>query len=127
MITLSDTEFESVLADALDEVPQHLLDRLDNVTIEVLDEPSSQQRAASACTQPWHDLLGLYVGVSLTRRGPGYGVTAVLPDRIFIFKEPILRHVGDSDGARELIRRVVLHEIGHYFGLDDARLRELGY
>ncbi|HEU0257548.1 MAG TPA: metallopeptidase family protein, partial [Microbacteriaceae bacterium] len=71
------------------------------------------------------DLLGLYEGVALTRRGDyGFGD---LPDRILLFRLPLLRAGGDLDGVRREVRITLVHEIGHFHGLDDDRLHELGW
>jgi predicted Zn-dependent protease with MMP-like domain len=86
---------------------------MSNVAIVVEDEPP-----------PGLSLLGLYQGVPLTRRGSGYG--GVPPDKITIFRRPLERHYGATEETLRLaIRRVVLHEIAHHFGISDERLREL--
>lgn len=119
---LSRHEFEDAVADALDAVPQHFLDRLDNVVFTVEDEPTPEQLAHAE----GGDLLGLYVGVALPDRGEGYGWGA-LPDHIYLFSGPIQRHSRTRAEVVEQIRVTLLHEIGHYFGIDDARLHELGW
>lgn len=119
---LSRQEFEDAVADALDAVPAQFLDRLDNVVFSVEDEPTPEQLADVG----EGDLLGLYTGVALPDRGDGYGWGA-LPDRIFLFSGPIQRHSRTRQEVVEQIRVTLLHEIGHYFGVDDARLHELGW
>ncbi|GAA4210092.1 metallopeptidase family protein [Actinocatenispora rupis] len=107
--------FEDLVADALDAVPAGLMKLLSNVVILVEDDP------------PTHDphLLGLYEGYALTDRGWDYG--AVLPDRITIFRNPILAVCAtETDVVRE-VGVTVVHEIAHHFGIDDARLHELGW
>lgn len=119
-VALSREEFEDAVADALDEVPQDLLDRLENVVFLIEDEPASDQK-------PVHgELLGLYVGVPLPQRLDSY-MYGSLPDRIYLFQGPLTRLSHDRADLIEQIRVTTLHEIGHYFGMDDDRLHELGW
>jgi predicted Zn-dependent protease with MMP-like domain len=105
--------FELYVEEALDSLPADLRSRMSNVEIVVDDEPP-----------PGQLLLGLYQGVPLTRRGSRYG--GVLPDKITIYRGPLVRHYGyDSETLRHEVRRVVLHEIAHHFGISDARLVEI--
>lgn len=122
MIELSQEEFEDAVADALDEVPQGLLDRLDNVVFLIEDEPTDDQRG---CTHAG-DLLGLYVGIPLPERMDSYSMGS-MPDRIYLFRGPLTRMCHDRDELVEQIRITTLHELGHYFGIDDDRLHELGW
>jgi predicted Zn-dependent protease with MMP-like domain len=111
---LGEIEFEREVEDALASLPRELRDVISNVAIVVEDEPP-----------PGMPLLGLYQGIPLTRRGTGY--TGVLPDKITIYRVPLERLYGaDREGLRRQIRRVVLHEVAHHFGISDARLEELG-
>lgn len=119
-------EFEDAVADALDAVPQEFLARLDNVVFQVVDEPTERQLADACIAHGDGDLLGLYVGVALPDRGEGYGWGS-LPDTIYLFAGPIQRHSRSRDEAVEQIRVTLLHEIGHFFGIDDERLHELGW
>lgn len=119
---LSDAEFEDAVADALDRVPQEFLDRLENVVFHVKHEPTPEQLKSA----DHGELLGLYVGVALPDRSDGYGWGA-LPDQIFIFSGPIQRVSRNRAEVVDQIHVTVLHEIGHYFGIDDARLHELGW
>jgi predicted Zn-dependent protease with MMP-like domain len=112
---MSSERFEELVADALDEVPSELLDLMDNVVILVVDDPPADQP----------DLLGVYEGYSLTDRGWNY--TGVLPDRILIFRNPILGICEDEDDVVEEVAVTVVHEIAHHFGIDDARLHALGW
>jgi predicted Zn-dependent protease with MMP-like domain len=105
--------FDEYAQEALDSLPAELRDRMSNVEIVVEDEPPFGQ-----------PLLGLYQGVPLTRRGSQYG--AVLPDKITIFRGPLERLYGqDPELLRREVRRVVLHEVAHHFGISDERLVEL--
>lgn len=109
----SEDEFEAMVAAALDELPEELAHAMDNVAVVVDDWPDDP-------------VLGLYQGVPLTRRGPvGYG--GVLPDVITIYRGPLCRAARDRHDLEEQVRVTVLHEIGHHFGIDDARLEELGW
>ena len=112
---MSRERFEELVSEALDDVPEELLALVDNCVVLVEDDP------------PAHDpgLLGLYVGIPLTDRGAGY--TMVLPDRITIFRNPTLAMCRDEDEVVEEVHITVVHEIAHHFGIDDHRLRDLGY
>jgi predicted Zn-dependent protease with MMP-like domain len=114
-VEMSSERFEELVADALDEVPAELLDLMDNVVILVVDDPPADQP----------DLLGVYEGYSLTDRGWNY--SGVLPDRILIFRNPILGICEDADDVVEEVAVTVVHEIAHHFGIDDARLHALGW
>jgi predicted Zn-dependent protease with MMP-like domain len=107
-------DFEREVEEALASLPRELRDVMSNVAIGVEAEPP-----------PGQPLLGLYQGIPLTRRGSGYA--GVLPDKITIYRGPLERLYGaDREGLRRQIRRVVLHEIAHHFGISDERLEELG-
>lgn len=120
-VRVSRARFEELVADALDDVPQELAAEMENVAIVVEDWPTREQLAGRAGT-----LLGLYEGIPLTSRGP-VSYAGVLPDKITIFAGPLCRRARDEDQLARQVRVTVLHEIGHYFGLDDARLHELGW
>lgn len=108
-----DRQFEEYAAAALDAVPPDLRAQMSNVELVVEDEPPPGQR-----------LLGLYEGVPLTRRGSYYA--GALPDKITIYRRPLERLYGhDPARLRREVRRVVLHEIAHHFGISDERLVEL--
>lgn len=106
--------FEELVSDALDRVPEPLMRLLDNVVVLVEDEPPDGA-----------PLLGLYEGHPLTERGADY--MAVLPDRITIFRNPILRVSRTEDDVVREVTVTVVHEIAHHFGIDDARLHRLGW
>lgn len=113
MIDVSEDRFEELVSDALDSLPPEFGSRIDNVAVVVEDGT------------PESTLLGLYEGIPLTRRTLGY--TGVTPDRITIFRLPILARSRTEADVEEQVRRTVLHEVGHYFGIGDRRLRELGW
>lgn len=101
------------MAEALDSLPDDIAELMSNVAVTVEDEPP-----------PGLPLLGLYHGVPLTARTSWYG--AVPPDKITIYQGPLERYYGhDPDVLRSQVRRVVVHEIAHHFGISDERLREL--
>src|ERR671911_338318 len=100
-------DFEQEVEDALASLPRELRDAISNVAIVVEAEPP-----------PGQPLLGLYQGIPLTQRGSGY--SGALPDKITIYQGPLERLYGaDRDGLRRQIRRVVLHELAHHFGISD--------
>jgi predicted Zn-dependent protease with MMP-like domain len=108
-------EFEDQVQQAIDSLPADLAARLDNVDVAVVDWPA-----------PGQHLYGLYTGIPLTRRSSAYA--GALPDRIEIYRGPIMRDYGhDAQRLAHQIRVTTLHEIGHYFGMSESRLRELGW
>jgi predicted Zn-dependent protease with MMP-like domain len=106
--------FEELVGDALDLVPRELARAMDNVVILVEDRNPENPT-----------LLGLYHGVALTERTSQYG--GVLPDTITIYREAILDICRDEQDVVEEVAITVVHEIAHHFGIDDARLHELGW
>jgi predicted Zn-dependent protease with MMP-like domain len=110
---VEDEAFEQAVQDALDLLPDDLRGQMSNVELVVEEEPP-----------PGQPLLGLYQGVPLTRRGSGY--SGALPDKITIYCGPLERLYGrDPELLLTQIRRVVLHEVAHHFGISDERLIEL--
>jgi len=116
-------QFESMVADALDEIPPVLAAEFENVAVVVEEWPSAEQLASVGAGGT---LLGLYEGVPLTSRGP-LSYSGVAPDRITIFRGPLSRRARDVEQLAAQVRVTVLHEVGHYFGMSDARLHELGW
>ncbi len=117
--------FEELVAEALDELPEEFAERLDNVTVLIEDEPSRELLLQMGLDPRRDTLFGLYEGVPLSKRS-ALG-TATLPDRITIFYQP-LRQACRSPGAiRRQIVRTVIHEVGHFFGLDEDEIRTAGY
>jgi len=116
MVEMTREEFDGVVDDAIDAVPDDLLSLIENVVILVEDDAPDGDP----------DLLGLYDGVSLTDRGADWGM-GELPDRIFIYMNPTLAICADADEVRQEVAITVVHEIAHHFGIDDARLHELGW
>ncbi len=115
MIEISDEEFERMVVDEYDAIPDDMVGELENVAILVANQPLAERPR----------LFGLYSGHPLTSRGMyGYGE---LPDRITLYKNNIQEHSNTIEQLRERVRITLVHEIGHYYGLNDAKLRELGW
>ncbi|WP_051130851.1 metallopeptidase family protein [Nesterenkonia alba] len=118
-VQMSDEEFDAAVEQALASIPEHLARRIDNVAVFVEDryEP-----------EPWEDpdttLLGLYEGIPLTERG---SEPWALPDRITLYKEPILQICQTREDVVEQVTITVVHEVAHFFGIDDETLHRLGW
>lgn len=115
VIDIPGPEFEDLVARALDLVPPELARLVDNVVVVVEDDPPAGDP----------ELLGLYEGIPITERDSGYA--GVLPDRITIYRRPTLRICESPGDVVDEVHITVVHEIAHYFGIDDDRLHELGY
>src|SRR5689334_5521092 len=110
MVEVEPERFEAMVEEALDGLPEELGEIMSNVAVTVEDAGPP-------------GLLGLYRGIPLTRRTTAYG--GVLPDRITIYRRAICRVCRTEEDVVEQVRKTVVHEIGHHFGIDDRRLREL--
>jgi len=120
---MNTADFERIVAESLDDLPPAFLERLENV--EVVVEPYADQETLHLAGIPSPmQLLGFYHGVPLTERTHGY--TLVLPDKISIYQQPIERLCHTPAAIRAQVRRTVMHELAHHFGISDDRLRELG-
>ena len=107
--------FEAIVVDELDQLPDDMVDGLDNIVFVVEDRPEDGSL----------DLLGLYDGWALTERDRyGFGE---MPDRIVLYREPLLAISADEQELREEIHVTLVHEIAHFYGIDDDRLHELGW
>jgi predicted Zn-dependent protease with MMP-like domain len=115
VLHITSDEFDDLVSRGLDSVPSELMDMLDNVVVLVEAEPPADEP----------HLLGLYEGVPLTDRGANQG--GMLPDRITIFRGPIVRQCVTHDEVVDEVRVTVIHELAHHFGIDDDRLDELGW
>jgi predicted Zn-dependent protease with MMP-like domain len=115
VINMSPEEFERAVGDALDEVPQDLARMMSNVVVLVDDEPPDDR-----------GLLGLYEGTPITERDEWWAAGS-LPDRITIYRNPTLRMCASREQVVQQVKITVVHEIAHHFGIDDDRLRELGW
>ena len=108
-------DFEQLVVDELDLLPDDMVDGLDNVVFVVEDRPEDGSL----------DLLGLYDGLALTERGQ-YGM-GELPDRIVVYREPHLAQCDDIDELRDEVHTTLVHEIAHFYGIDDVQLHEMGW
>ena len=115
---LTRAEFERVVAEALDALPKRFADLVENVVIAVEDEPTDED-LDSVDDDDDSELLGIYRGVALTERT---GEPPLLPDEIAIFRGPINRVARTRQEAVHEVRETVIHELGHYFGLDDGEM-----
>ena len=119
----SSDAFNELVKQALDTLPEFFQEKMSNVEVVVADWPTSAElRSVKAVSR--YGLLGLYQGVPLTRRTSNYGL--VLPDKITIYRMPIERICHTPERVIAQVRRTVLHELAHHFGISDERLRELG-
>jgi predicted Zn-dependent protease with MMP-like domain len=115
MESITDDEFEFLVVEQLDLLPDDMVDGLDNLVFVVEARPEDGSL----------DLLGLYDGIALTERGHyGYGE---LPDRIVLYREPLLDIAEDREDLKDQIHVTLVHEIAHFYGIDDEQLHELGW
>ncbi len=123
MYSVEREAFETMVAEALDALPAFFRDRLENLAI-VVEEWPDRHTLDSAGLRDRRQLLGLYHGIPLTARTTEYGL--VPPDKISIYRQPIMLEAQDEEDLREVVRHTLFHEVAHYFGIDDSRLTELG-
>ncbi len=114
--------FRKNVANALEELPDEFRSKMDNVEIIVEEFPDRETIEAVGARSRW-DLLGLYVGVPITDRS--VFSPSILPERIYLYRRPILRAAGGVENIVDTIRDVFIHEVGHHFGFDDDELAEL--
>ena len=122
MQDIGDEQFELLVSEAIDSLPASYIDNMKNVAIVVEHDPSPEQRLKLHLVNGV-TLYGLYEGIPLTQRGGNYSL--VLPDKITIFKNPIVAHSTDMQSLKDQIKRTVWHEIAHHYGLDHDRISEL--
>jgi predicted Zn-dependent protease with MMP-like domain len=116
--------FKRLVADVVNTLPEEFASRLANVEVVVEDEPSRAQLRSVDLDPSVDTLFGLYEGVPLAERGAG---TPVLPDKISIFYRPLVEECETEAELRDEIRTTILHEIAHFFGIDDEDLETWGY
>lgn len=116
---ITDEEFDALVTRAMDELPQEYITQLDNVAIVYADDPSPEQIHQMEIDNN-HLLLGLYEGIPRTERGIGYNF--VLPDKITLFKNPILAVSPNKEALFEQIKRTLWHEIAHHYGLNHSHI-----
>ena len=117
------SRFERLVAEALDSLPHEFQEKMENVDV-VIEAWPSREQVRRMGLPPGETLLGLYEGVPLTERTSRYGM--VLPDRITIYQGPVEACCRSAREIRRQVRQVVMHELGHHFGISDERLRDLG-
>ncbi len=121
MIHLSHREFSRIVREAYRELPSYVRNAMVNVDISVEEWPD---REASDLVEEGGTLFGLYTGIPLTERE---GVGSSLPDRIIIYRQPILRSCASREEAAQEIRITLIHEVGHCLGMSEADLHRMGY
>lgn len=119
---MTDEMFEKLISEAMDELPEGYIRRLNNVAVTYADDPTPEQRHKLQL-RGGQSLYGLYEGVPRTKRNAGYNL--VLPDKITIFKNPILSQVRTVPELKQQIKHTLWHEIAHHYGLDHDRIHEL--
>jgi len=119
---MDDKLFRNLIDEAIATIPGEFVSKLENVSIVTADFPSQHQLEKVGAKQNVGTLLGLYEGVPQTKRGR-YGVGMTLPDKITIFKIPILSIAQNLNHLKEIVRNVVIHEIAHHFGMDERSVR----
>lgn len=120
----TDQEFESLISKAMDELPRRDIENLQNVVVTYADEPDKHQKDKMNLRND-HLLLGLYEGIPMTQRGAGYNL--VLPDKITIFKIPIVKYChGTGRDLYEQVKHTLWHEIAHFYGLNHTEIHKRG-
>lgn len=116
---ISDKEFERLIAEVMDELPGHYAENMQNVAITYEDEPDAEQREKLKLRGA-ETLFGLYEGIPLPQRGAGYNM--VLPDKITLFKKPLLSAAHSPESFKAQVKHTLWHEIGHHFGLEHEHI-----
>jgi len=119
---VTEREFEELVSEAVNSLPEKFKEKMENIAIAIEYIPSQELLMEMKIKSPY-GLLGIYRGVPYSRRGIWY--RNVLPDKIIIFKKPIEMRCRNKEEIKESVRRVVIHEIGHYFGLGESDLRKI--
>lgn len=123
MVRLTENEFEKLVVDVLDSLPETFLNVLDNIDVVIEPRPTQRQLDELGITNG--SLFGLYEGIPLTQRDSGYSIVA--PDKITIFQEVIEEACSSHEEIADQVRTTVIHEVAHYFGIDEDKLDELGW
>ncbi len=119
---VTEEEFEELITEAISSLPEKFKEKMENIVVVVESLPSQELLKEMKIKSPY-GLLGLYRGVPYPRRGIWY--RNVMPDKIIVFKKPIEVRCRNKEEIKKSVRRVVVHEIGHYFGLGEADLRKI--
>ena len=114
--------FDGKVAEALEQLPQEFRDKMQNVEVLVKDFAYPETIRSVGVESKW-DLLGLYVGIPLTEQS--FFMVGLLPERIFLYRRPIMRAAGGTHNLSIAIKEVVVHELGHHFGFDDGQLEAM--
>lgn len=120
---LTENDFEQLVVDVLDSLPESLLNMINNVDVVIEPRPSREQLESVGISSG--SLFGLYEGIPLTMRDSGYSIVA--PDKITIFQRVIEQACSSEDEIAEQVRTTVIHEVAHHFGIDEDKLDELGW
>ena len=123
-VALSREEFRQSVAQAVASLPSRVMEHLSNIDVVVKARPTSEE-LAMAGTDPGETLFGLYTGIPLTKRSSSYGM--VLPDKITLYQRSIEEGCRTKEEVQAQIRKTLLHEIGHHFGLSEEELEQAGY
>ncbi|KKR10276.1 MAG: hypothetical protein UT39_C0021G0018 [Candidatus Woesebacteria bacterium GW2011_GWA1_39_21] len=126
ILLMRDSEFKIIVEGAIAGIPKEFRDRIENVSIVISDYPSIEQLKSARVVSGNATLLGLYEGVPQTKRGH-YGIGGALPDKITIFKNPILSISGSYNEAIVNIRNTVIHEIAHHFGMSEGEIKRRAF
>ncbi len=120
-MNLSMDDFEKMVKEEWEGLPDYFKTKIDNLSVFVEDQPTPEDLRKTGVRPPG-TLLGLYRGVSFKHRGPFYGNVA--PDSVVLFRIPILSAARNAGHLKAIVRRVLIHEIGHYFGMNEAEIRQ---
>jgi predicted Zn-dependent protease with MMP-like domain len=120
---LTESDFEQLVVDVLDSLPESLLNMIDNVDVVIEPRPTREQLDSVGISSG--SLFGLYEGIPLTMRDSGYSIVA--PDKITIFQRVIEQACSNEEEIADQVRTTVIHEVAHHFGIDEDKLDELGW
>jgi len=123
MLDVSKEQFKLYVSEAIDAIPEKYYKRIQNVVFITEDDPTPDQKTKLKL-QPGHTLFGLYEGIPLPDRNSQYNL--VLPDKIIIFRKPLLSYCKDEIALRNQIHKTIWHEVAHYFGLSHDAMDKLG-
>lgn len=123
---VSREQFEILTQEIFDSLPEQFQRNMENVRIAIEDVPTRETLKKTGFHSP-SDLLGLYEGIPLNQRGTSYGMHPVFPDKISLYKDNIERDARNDQELRESIRDTLIHEIAHYYGMNEDEVRAAGY
>lgn len=125
-MAFSKEEFENLTQEIFDSLPERFQANMENVRIVIEDEPGNDTVTKMGIHSP-NILLGLYEGIPLNKRGGWYGMSPAVPDKISLYKKNIERGAENASEVYERIRRVLIHEIAHYYGMNEVEVRAAGF